>query len=541
MPYRIIGSQTVTTVKSGGMESVVVVALGVRGGVEGVMGMIVMADVSMLVEVSVSVLVRESRESELEEELGVPGNGTTEMVVMGRIVRSEVGSGKMLNVGEDGRSGAVVASNSSVSVLSTLERMKTVSALVMSREDAVASAGVASNVFVVEISVLSVPNGSENVEVEMPDSSVPGFSEVEESGRSTVTVLVVKKKGIVVRSVTVTVFGCPTAEEFIIDWLHGAALVLMGTGVQSDQGVGLEVLVGLDPLLELIVNVLVPPVSENEPVVLLLQDVVVGSTLLLEAVVEIPESSVGGNVVEAFEFHSADVVCVAEVLEGPMSVVDVLPPSAVEFELEVDVWLPVSVVVESQLMLLVVSEGEGVLVVPLPVLVSVVEELPPPISVLLEGVEVIVSVFVSVLVVFGHDGRGPVPMPPYPLPDALPVGKEIGQSLQMGRPVRVLMFSAPLVHDTSPRKTLEPAESVVNVAQSTIGNVVRLVLDVTLEMVSLLEAVVVSDPLFENEVVIVRKVVLLIVIDVSEILLVDVDSETPDSPVEKPDGIDEHP
>jgi hypothetical protein len=105
----------------------------------------------------------------------------------------------------------------------------------------------------------------------------------------------------------------------------------------------------------------------------------------------------------------------------------------------------------------------------------------------------------------------------------------------------VLMFSAPLVHDTSPRKTLEPAESVVNVAQSTIGNVVRLVLDVTLEMVSLLEAVVVSDPLFENEVVIVRKVVLLIVIDVSEILLVDVDSETPDSPVEKPDGIDEHP
>jgi hypothetical protein len=80
----------------------------------------------------------------------------------------------------------------------------------------------------------------------------------------------------------------------------------------------------------------------------------------------------------------------------------------------------------------------------------------------------------------------------------------------------------------------------VKVAQSTIENVVRLVLSVELDVVPLLEAVVISDTLFPDVVVTVRNVVLLIVMSISETLLVDVKSEMPDAPVEMPEGMDEH-
>jgi hypothetical protein len=173
----------------------------------------------------------------------------------------------------------------------------------------------------------------------------------------------------------------------------------------------MEVLVGLELLLEPVVNVPEPPVG----VVLLLQDAVVGSTLLFEAVVKLPEPSVDGNEVEAVEFRPVDAVSV----ESPLGVVvfvgdgvDVLPPSPVKFEVKVGVSMPESVVVEFQLIVLVVSEGEGVPVVPLPMFVLVVVELNPPMFVLSEGAGVLfVPLPVSVLVVFSHEGAGPDAVP----------------------------------------------------------------------------------------------------------------------------------
>jgi hypothetical protein len=194
-----MGSQTVTTVKSGSTESVVVVVeLGVKVRVGVVTGTIDMMSVLSVVSRSLT---------ELEEELGVAGNGITETVVIGTMVRSDVVSGKIEKVGEEGKPGMMVGPESSVLVPSTLERMKTVPALVVSLNDAVAAAGVASSVSVVDAdSVAKVPKLSEMIEVRRPDTSVPESAEVKVS--ETASVMVVNAMVSVVTSgssVTVTV------------------------------------------------------------------------------------------------------------------------------------------------------------------------------------------------------------------------------------------------------------------------------------------------------------------------------------------------